>query len=123
MRDQDQSRPLFTCDAKQQVGDRFSCLSVQIAGRFICKYEIWLAGERARHSHALAFAARQRRAALSNLGLIELRKLRNEFLSLCCFCRGFEFCVGRAVFSERAIVPDGAGEKLDVLKHHGYIGV
>ena len=59
MRDQYESRPLFTCDAKQQVGDRFSCLSVQIAGRFICLYEIWLAGERARHSHALAFATRE----------------------------------------------------------------
>ena len=77
-----------------------------------------IAKQRARNGDALALAARQAYAALTDHRVIALGQARNEFMGVGRCGRGFHFRLARPWFAEENIFADRAVKQIGVLINH-----
>ena len=114
----DKCGAVFTQAVERAFDLRF-CFAIERARRFIQNEDRRILENGPGNRKPLAFAARQRRAALSNDELVSAWLLHDEIVSFGQTASAFHISRGGVGISDANVLGDRAVEQSRVLKHHG----
>ena len=94
---------------------------VEACGSFVEEYDGGVLEDGAGDGDSLAFAAGERVAVFTNDGVVALRELLDEVITVCKLCGSQDFFVGGVALTDANVVADGRVEQHNILEDDGEV--